>query len=233
MAMNVLGRSGDDRAKVLWPDGMGRGPRVVKAVTGVWRTRLGKLYVIESSGKLVAKDGTNRMVGAVMRGADGRAVVKGVFRGSTVKGTFEWMIESHGQRLSGVWRTAVGGQGAIDAIKESNGVPQYLVQELVSSPGLGGGFEGVRYCDAKALGVKIGRVPCGWEGVGPGGSTIKIDRKGVQVGTEEAIEQGQAPAPEESAADRGKRHMKVALVVAGVAAVIGLFSMRRRSPAPA
>lgn len=229
MSTNVLARTGDDRRAILLPDGFGRGPRTVRAISGVWRTRLGRLAVLESGGTVVAKDPRRSMVGAVMRTADGRSVTKGVFRGSDgVAGTFEWIVEAHGERMSGVLRTAGGGQWPLDATKESGGVPRDLVGDMMGGgPGLGA-LDGVKYCDWVVMGVKVGRVPCGWSGKGPGNTDIKVDREGVKIGTEESMEQGSTPAPEgESAEQRSKRYMKVALWVAGIAAVIGIVAMRR------
>ncbi len=100
-------------------------------------------------------------------------------------------------------------------------------------------------CDAKVGGVKIGKVPCGFTAKGPGGSEIKVNRHGIEAtppSLEQIIEEttgtcspgATLPADTgETPVERSSKFLKIALGVAVVGSIIGLFAYARTRKEPA
>ena len=269
LATNVTGRRRDDRAQLLWPDGMMQraAQRAVKPITGTWRSggtgNRGEayvLFVVEQNGKIVATDMDRhgQMVGRVSRGQDGRAIVQGTFaRSDGTRGSFQWVVAPHGGTFDGIWR-AGGRQGSWDGVKQGDGIHRELLAYLVDrqaqlrgaglarDPALGAmGLAGVDMCDAKVFGVKIGKVPCGFSAEGPGGSKIEVNRRGIEAkppSLEKIIEEttgtsgpGATPPADtgETPVERSSKFLKIALGVAVVGSIIGLFAYARTRKEPA
>ena len=134
--------------------------------------------------------------------------------------------------------------------------PFVAIRQSVTVPGGQAGFmdrrvwdggEGlagvkVRWCEAKVGGIVVGRVPCGGDVEGPGGSSVRIGKEGVKV-REPSIEDliggggkdgGKAAPP---AADPGGTEaakasagtMRALLWAAGAALVVGAAALVIRS----
>ena len=217
-------------------------------------------------------DARGMIKGRVFALADGQRVVRGYFvREDGRKGAFAWMVTGKGAQLRGQWKDADGSAGIWEAIKQGDGVSRDLLAFLkkrqwqASRPpqranapasmgpniagglsGLGslsGGVEGLTYAHLKVGGVNVGKVPSGFQAKGPGGSEIKVNRKGVQVkppSIERLIEDvtgggssSSKPAPPsapvvDEAGSRSKRVLYGTLAAAGVAVVVALVAVFRR-----
>lgn len=227
------------------------------------------LMLLERDGKVQGTDTDRRgfLKGEVHNLPDGRRVVRGTYRREDGRrGGFAWSVTGKGNRIAGLWKDANGTQGAWEAVKAGDGLgkdqveflrkrywrPQAAARPqtgLMGVAGLGplsGGIEGLTYSQLKIGGAKV-KVPTGYAAKGPGGSAIKVSRRGVEAkppDVEKLIEQasGGAAAPpsepggdERATAGRSSATMKVALAGAGLAVVVAgvafVLTRRRRAQA--
>ena len=212
-------------------------------LNGVWRARGADpssprtnhtLILMQKGGDVIGTDTHGRAIlkGAVHR-ADGDLHAKGHFkREDGSLGSFSWSLARHGGTLAGAIAEVGGRPRRYEAVRQSVNVPKHLQKFLVKRRwgGGDGGLGEVSYSNLKVGGIPIGKVPTGYSAKGPGGSKIKVGRKGVsakapdveQIIAEAAGVGGgkkkKAPPPdagETEAAKSGAGFLKTTLIVAG------------------